>query len=85
MNFPMQEPFFQFIYWLINTAGVGGIAVGILALTIFVSVFLMLRWITAKSQTSEADRYAYPTPALHHEPSPSGWRDSSKHRLWPKS
>lgn len=65
MNFPMEKPLFQFLYWLVNTAGNGGIAVGILALAIFTSVFLTLRWITADPDQSKADRFAYPTPALH--------------------
>ena len=62
MNFPMDQPLFQFFYWLVNTPGIGSAVIGLLvgaAVTIFV---LTLRWITsAKSESEEA----LPFPPLH--------------------
>ncbi len=68
MNFP-DTPFTQFLYALINTPSIGGIIVGILALTIVVSIFLTLRWISGGSDAEEMETYAYPTTALHHHES----------------
>ena len=65
MSFP-ENPLFTFFYWLINTPGVGGIAVGVLALGIAVTVGLTLRWIGRGGQADDGKVYAYPTPALHH-------------------
>ena len=66
MNFPMNEPFFQFIYWLLNTPGLGGVAVGSIVLIIVLIVALTLRWIARGADTAEQITYSYPTPALHH-------------------
>lgn len=66
MTFP-DTPLIEFIYWLINTPGVGGIAVILLATSIITSVALVLRWISQGANIeNEAETYAYPTPALHH-------------------
>ena len=65
MNFP-DTTFFQWLYALINTPGYGGIAIGLLALAILISVVLMLRWISQGAQADEVEEYAYPTTALHH-------------------
>ncbi len=65
MNFPMENPLFQFFYWMINTPGLGGIAavvVGGISVLIYASAF---RWIWAARGTSDETTYAYPTPALH--------------------
>jgi len=55
MNFPMDKPLFQFFYWLVNTPGMGSVAIALLvgaAVTIF---FLTLRWIvSAKNESEEA-------------------------------
>lgn len=64
MNFP-ENTLTQFLYWLINTPGLGGVAVGLLAASIFTAVGLTLRWIAAAGKLSETETYAYPTPALH--------------------
>ena len=64
MNFP-DNSFFQLLYALINTPGYGGIAVGLLALAILISVIMMLRWISRGAQAVEVEEYSYPTPALH--------------------
>ena len=65
MNFPMDYPIFQFFYWLVNTAGVGGVAAGLVAGGSILVYLLMLRWITRGSAARETETYAYPTPALH--------------------
>jgi hypothetical protein len=71
MNFPMENPIFQFLYWLVNTPGNGGIAVGLLAFFVIGSVALALRWVATGANVDERETYAYPTPALHHAPEPS--------------
>lgn len=62
MNFPMDEPLFQFFYWLVNTPGIGAVVIGLLvgaAVTVFI---LTLRWITsAKSEGGES----LPYPPMH--------------------
>ena len=45
MNFPMDYPFFQFVYWLLNTPGLGGIAVSLLAGAILLTFAKTLLWI----------------------------------------
>lgn len=65
MNFPLDNPVFQFLYWLMDTPGLGSIAlIAMIAalLTIFVTT---LRWISRSAQLPEVATYAYPTPALH--------------------
>ncbi|RLT40506.1 MAG: hypothetical protein DWI57_08345 [Chloroflexi bacterium] len=63
MNFPM-DPFFQFLFWLLNTPGVGGIAVGLLV-TISISIYASsIFWIARGAKADEADGYAYPTSTL---------------------
>ncbi|MBI3958891.1 MAG: hypothetical protein HY328_08780 [Chloroflexi bacterium] len=64
MNFPMDNPFFQFLFWLLNTPGIGGIAVGLIGL-ISVSIYASsLYWIARGARADEVDTYAYPTPTL---------------------
>ncbi len=63
MNFP-SSPFFNFIYWLINTAGNGGIAVGIIATVSIVSYALTLRWIVRGREVDEKETYSFPTKTL---------------------
>lgn len=65
MNFPMQYPLFQFFYWLVNTAGLGGIAVTIVGGGSVLAYFLTLRWIAQGKNADDAEVYSYPTPALH--------------------
>ena len=66
MNFPMEKPIFQFLYWLVNTPGLGGVAVGIIVIIAVSFVGSALRWIANGARADETDTYAYPTPALHH-------------------
>lgn len=65
MNFPMEKEIFQFLYWLMNTPGLGGIAVVIVvggALAIYTRA---LFFIAGGAKANEVDTYVYPTPALH--------------------
>ncbi len=65
MNFPMQYPIFQFFYWLVNTAGVGGIAAALVGGGSVLAYTLTLRWIVRGGQVDDTETYSYPTPALH--------------------
>lgn len=65
MNFPMEYPLFRFFYWLINTAGLGGIVATLLGGGSLAIYLLTLRWIKQGAEADERDTYAYPTPALH--------------------
>ncbi len=65
MGFPLQYPIFQFFYWLVNTAGVGGIFVVVLLGAIGLVYSRMLGWVNSGGQTGERETYAYPTTALH--------------------
>ncbi|MBM4422043.1 MAG: hypothetical protein FJ030_01460 [Chloroflexi bacterium] len=68
MNFPMQYPLFQFFYWLVNTAGLGGLAVAIVGGGSVLTYFFTLRWIARGGGDDRAETYPYPTPALHKHP-----------------
>lgn len=65
MNFPLENPFYQFLYHLVNTAGIGGLIVSFEAVLIILAVFFGLRWIAGEAKAEESEAYAYPTPALH--------------------
>ena len=64
MNFPLEYPVFRFFYWLINTAGVGGITAMLLGVGSISASLLTLRWIQRGADVDEIETYAYPTPAL---------------------
>jgi hypothetical protein len=57
----------RYIFWLVNTPGVGGAAVSGLVLGSLACFAAALRWIAAGSRVEEATVYAYPTPALLHD------------------
>ena len=58
MNFPLDQPLFQFFYWLVNTPGVDAGVVGLLVMGAVASFGWTLRWITsAKSAEEEALPY----------------------------
>jgi hypothetical protein len=61
----MDLPVLQFFYWLVNTAGVGGLAVAFVGGGSLLAYGLTLRWIAAGSAHPESAVYSYPTPALH--------------------
>ena len=60
MNFPMEYPIFQFFYWLVNTGGVGGAVVLLIAVIVTSSYALTLRWIAAGAKESDGEGYAFP-------------------------
>lgn len=66
MNFPLEYPIFQFFFWLVNTAGVGGIFSILVGAGSLISYSLILRWITKEDPSDGQETYTYPTPALHH-------------------
>ncbi|MBI4769703.1 MAG: hypothetical protein HY784_04640 [Chloroflexi bacterium] len=68
MNFPMQYPIFQLFYWLVNTAGLGGIAVALVGGGSVLAYALTLRWISKGAMSAEPETYSFPTPALHEHP-----------------
>lgn len=60
MNFPMEYPIFRFFYWLVNTAGVGGLLVTLEAMTVFVVYGLVLRWVASASKKDDREIYLFP-------------------------
>ena len=64
MNFPMEYPVFRFLYWLINTAGIGGIAVTLLIGGLVTTYLLVLRWIVLGAHAAEDEQYTFPTSSL---------------------
>ena len=66
MNFPMNEPIYQFFYWLMNTPGLGGLTVMTIVVTALTIFALTLFWITRGAKSEEVETYSYPTPALIH-------------------
>ena len=65
MNFPMENPIFRFFYWLVDTVGIGSLAVGFMASLAIGAAGSALRWIVRGAQVNEPETYAYPTPTLH--------------------
>lgn len=66
MNFPLDNPIFQFFYWLMNTPGIGGVVVILIVATSVLIYAGALLWIRRGGQADEPETYAYPTPTLHH-------------------
>lgn len=66
MNLAPDTPILRFIYWLVNSPGLGGMAVSAIVLTCLASFAAALRWIVAGGRVADPVTYAYPTPALHH-------------------
>lgn len=64
MNFPMEQPIYQFFYWLVNTPGVGSAFAAAAGIGSITTYFFILRRIRAAKD--EGVTYSYPTPALHH-------------------
>jgi len=59
MNFPIEQPLFQFFYWMVNTPGIGSAAVGLLVATAVTLFGLTLRWI-ASAKDAEGGNYPFP-------------------------
>lgn len=66
MNFPQNSAILQFLYWLVNTPGVGGGAVIALIVVAVAACAAALRWVMRGGQADEPVSYSYPTSALHH-------------------
>ncbi len=64
MNVAPDLPVLRFIFWLVNTPGVGGAGVAALILAALGSFVAALRWIARGSQADNTPVYAYPTPTL---------------------
>ena len=65
MNFPLDNPLVRFLYWLVDTPGLGGLAVGLIVMICLSAFAGALRWIARGAQADEPTSYAYPTPALY--------------------
>ncbi len=65
MSLPMDNGIFAFLYWLVNTPGLGGLAVIAIVMICLGSFAAALRWIVLGGEADENTVYAYPTPALH--------------------
>lgn len=65
MNFPLDNPFVAFLYWLANTPGLGGIALLAIAGGCMAAFAGALGWIARGGHGEAAPEYPYPTSALH--------------------
>ena len=65
MNFPLELPVYRFLFWLVNTAGVGGLIALLVGGGSVSAYALVMRWIHKGGEADEADTYSYPTPAFH--------------------
>jgi hypothetical protein len=64
MNFPLENPFFRFLYWLINTPTIGGVF-AILIIGMLVTTFaVVLYWVVSGAKADEVESYSYPTSSL---------------------
>ncbi len=64
MNFPMENPLFRLFYWLINTAGVGGATVLLMAGGLLAASLLTVWWVTRGAKADESEVYTFPTSTL---------------------
>ncbi len=65
MTVPPDTSILRFIFWLVNTPGLGGLAVGAIVAGSLASFAAALHWIARGAAAAEPDVYAYPTPSLH--------------------
>ncbi len=65
MHLPPDNLLIDFLYWMINTAGVGGLAVGLIGGGSLLAYAATLWWIHKGGEALESDVYVYPTPSLH--------------------
>jgi len=64
VNFPLENPIFQFFYWLVNTPGVGSLFAAMAGGGSLLFYFLTLRHIRA-AKDDEGDTFTFPTPTFH--------------------
>lgn len=67
---PPDSFILRFLYWLVNTPGLGGAAVAAIVLTCLGSFLLALRWIATGRDADDRSSYAYPTSTLLHHREP---------------
>ncbi len=65
MTLPPDAPILRFIFWLVNTPGLGGLGVAAIIAGCLTTFAAALRWIAAGAHAAEPSVYPYPTPALH--------------------
>lgn len=66
MEIPIDNPVLQFLYWLLHTPGLGGIAVILVGGGSILAYSLTLFWIRSGREANDLDTYSYPTPTLIH-------------------
>jgi hypothetical protein len=64
MNVAPDLPILRFIFWLINTPGLGGVFLVVVTFTCVGSALAALRWIVRGAEADEPITYAYPTSTL---------------------
>lgn len=79
MNFPMDNPLFQFAYWVVNTPMVGGIVVSGIGVAAIVVYALTLRWILSGPADPREEVSAYPSARRAAADAPSTARRPSEY------
>lgn len=64
MNFPLDNPFYRFLYWLINTPTVGGIVAMFIMGGLVTAFVVALLWVVNGAKADEPESYTYPTSTL---------------------
>ena len=64
MKFPLENQVVQILFWLANTAGVGGAVALFVGGGSLTAYFLTLRWIIRGGEADEVDEYVFPTSTL---------------------
>ena len=64
MNFPMENPLFRFLYWLINTPTIGGVVAVLIIGGLLATFAITLFWVAQGAKADEAESYTYPTSSL---------------------
>ncbi len=65
MGFPVENPVFSFLYWLLNTPGLGALTVALLGCGLITIFGLTLRWVAQGNKMPEREEFRYPTAGLH--------------------
>ena len=61
------NPIFTFLYWLLNTPGIGALFVAMLGAFLVVLFAAVLRWIVKGSSAGEREVFTYPTEGFHEQ------------------